>query len=170
MSPTTRGDLAELAAAVLAAARLHHATIATAESLTGGQLAAALTSVPGASTSYLGGVVTYATRLKQDLLGVPDEVVATVGVVSAECAEAMADGVRRLTGATHAVATTGVAGPDAQEGKPAGTVYVGLASPGGTRAVRLAVGGDRARIQHDTCVDALAELTGALTGEEPPVG
>ena len=120
------------------------ASVATAESLTGGRLAALLTSVPGASATYVGGVVTYATELKQSLLGVPEALVAEHGVVSAPCARAMARGARALTGATYALATTGVAGPDRQEGHPPGTVYVALAGPDGDRAVALELGGERA--------------------------
>src|SRR4051794_19035412 len=85
------------------------ATLATAESLTGGRLAGAVTGVPGASAHYLGGFVTYATELKESLLGVPSALVDTYGVVSAECASAMAVGCREATGATYSLATTGVA-------------------------------------------------------------
>ena len=91
-------------------------TIATAESLTGGRLAVHLTDVPGASETYLGGVVTYATEVKSSVLDVPAEVIDEHGVVSAECAKAMATGVRGLTGASFGVSTTGVAGPTEQEG------------------------------------------------------
>src|SRR3954462_10805719 len=105
-------------------------SLATAESLTGGRLASVLTGVPGASKSYLGGVVAYATSVKQDVLGVPAELVAQYGVISAECALAMARGAASLTGATWGVATTGVAGPDPQDGHPPGTVHVGLLGPG----------------------------------------
>lgn len=145
-------------------------TVATAESLTGGQLAARLTDTPGASETYLGGVVTYATDLKRTLLGVPDEIVDGPGVVSAECAEAMASGVKALAGATYALSTTGVAGPDAQEGKPAGTVYVGLAGPGLVTSVELTLSGDRSAIQAETCERALGELERVLHREEPAVG
>ena len=104
-------------------------TVATAESLTGGGLGRLLTATPGSSATYVGGFVTYATRLKGTLLGVPDDLIATHGVVSAECALAMARGARDLTGATYALSTTGVAGPDPQEGRPAGTVFVGVVGP-----------------------------------------
>ena len=137
-------------------------TFATAESLTGGQLAAAITAVPGVSATYLGGVVSYATELKVSLLGVPESVVSEHGVVSAACAEAMATGIRGLTGATWALSTTGVAGPAEQEGKPVGTVYVGLAGPGLAEAVALSLGGDRPTIQEQTCVHALAALESVL--------
>lgn len=144
-------------------------TLATAESLTGGQLAALLTDVPGASETYLGGVVTYATELKRSILDVPSEVVEEHGVVSAECAEAMASGVRAITGAAYGISTTGVAGPDQQEGKPPGTVYVGLAGPGLLTAVQLRLEGDRGEIQRATCEGALEELEKVVRREEPPV-
>jgi nicotinamide-nucleotide amidase len=146
------------------------ATLATAESLTGGRLAAAVTSVPGASVSYLGGFVTYATALKQSLLGVPEALVEQYGVVSAECARAMAEGARVAAGATYAVATTGVAGPDSQEGKPVGTVFVGLAGPDGVTAVTMELVGDRHQIQDRACREALSALTGMISGEQPPLG
>ena len=94
-------------------------TVATAESLTGGRLAVHFTDTPGASATYLGGVVTYATELKSSVLDVPSDVIEEHGVVSAACARAMASGVRELTGSTFGVSTTGVAGPDEQEGKTA---------------------------------------------------
>jgi PncC family amidohydrolase len=146
------------------------ATLATAESLTGGRLAAAVTSVPGASVSYLGGFVTYATELKESLLGVPHEVVEEYGVVSGECARAMASGCRAATGATYGVATTGVAGPDQQEGKPVGTVFVGLAGPDGETVLAMELLGDRPRIQDRACREALSALCGILRGEQPPLG
>jgi nicotinamide-nucleotide amidase len=146
------------------------ATLATAESLTGGRLAAVVTAVPGASTSYLGGFVTYATALKEVLLDVPPELVEQYGVVSAECARAMADGCRRATGATYALATTGVAGPDSQEGKPVGTVFVGVAGPDGVTALAMELVGDRHQIQDRACREALSALCGILRGEQPPLG
>lgn len=139
------------------------ASLAVAESLTGGRVAAALTAVPGASRVFRGGVVSYATEVKVDVLGVPVEVVEHDGVVSAACAEAMARGTARLLGATHAVATTGVAGPGRQEGKPVGTVFVGLLTPAGVRSQRLdlAAAGDRADIQEATVEAALRLLLAA---------
>lgn len=146
------------------------ATLSTAESLTGGRLAALITGVPGASRTYVGGVVAYATEVKQRLLGVSDALVATHGVVSAECARAMAEGARDRFGATYALATTGVAGPDPQEGKRAGTVFVGVAGPGEVTAVALELVGDRTAIQARTCDEALVALTGVLQREEPGLG
>lgn len=144
-------------------------TVATAESLTGGQVAAAITAVPGASRAYLGGVVSYSTEVKVDVLGVPAEVVRRHGVISGECAEAMATAIRRLTGADLGVATTGVAGPDCQEGKSVGTVFVGVAGAAGVRVVELALEGDREKIQQDTVEAAVGLLGAVLRREEPRV-
>jgi nicotinamide-nucleotide amidase len=151
------------------------ATLATAESLTGGRLAAVVTAVPGASASYLGGFVTYATALKESLLGIPHDLVERYGVVSAECAQAMAAGCREATGATYALATTGVAGPDSQEGKPVGTVYVGIAGPDGVSALTMELVGNRHQIQDAACREALSALCGMVRvaksdGEQPPLG
>lgn len=144
------------------------ASLAVAESLTGGRVAAALTGVPGASRVFRGGVVSYATEVKVGVLGVPTDVVERDGVVSAACAEAMARGAARLLGATHAVATTGVAGPDEQEGKPVGTVFVGVLTPGGVRSERLdlAAADGRAGIQEATVAGALRLLLAAVR-EDP---
>ena len=159
------------AADLLAELHRRGATLATAESLTGGRLAALVTAVAGASRVYRGGVVAYATEAKQQLLGVPADLVARHGVVSAECARAMAEGARAALGATYAVSTTGVAGPDRQEGKPAGTVYVGVAGPRGSTVTALELVGDRHAVQERTCQEALVALDSALSaglhGEEP---
>ncbi|MGZ5399976.1 MAG: CinA family protein [Nocardioides sp.] len=143
------------------------ATLTTAESLTGGRLAARVSAVPGASRVYAGGVVTYSTQLKQQLLGVPDELVARHGVVSSECARAMAEGARLRLGSTYALATTGVAGPDRQEDQPVGTVFVGVAGPEGVTVLALELSGDRAGISERTCDEAITALGGILRGEEP---
>jgi PncC family amidohydrolase len=153
------------AAGVLELLQAAGGTLATVESLTGGRLAAALTSVPGASASYLGGFVTYATRLKESMVGVPHDVVERYGVVSAECARAMAEGCRDATAATYALAITGVAGPDTQEGKPVGTVFVGLAAPDGVSVLTMELVGDRHQIQDRACREALSALCGILRGQ-----
>ncbi len=137
-------------------------TLATAESLTGGLLAARLTDIPGASRSFVGGVVSYATRVKMSLLDVPEGVVEGHGVVSEECALAMARGVRARLDATWGVATTGVAGPDRQEGRPVGTVWVAVAGPGGVEARELTLAGDRTSIRHASCDAVLSVLDGML--------
>jgi nicotinamide-nucleotide amidase len=146
------------------------ATLATAESLTGGRLAGAVTGVPGASAHYLGGFITYATELKESLLGVPHALVETYGVVSAECAGAMAAGCREATGATYTLATSGVAGPDRQEGKPVGTVYVGIAGPDGVTTLSMELVGDRHQVQERACREALSALCGILRREQPSLG
>lgn len=143
------------------------ATLATAESLTGGLLGAELTRVPGASRAYVGGVVAYATAVKQDLLGVPAELIERYGVVSAECARAMAAGARSVLGSTYALSTTGVAGPEPQDGSPVGAVFVGVAGPGVLTVVALELSGDRNSIRERTCEEALSALGGILRREEP---
>lgn len=143
-----------------------NATVATAESLTGGRLAARMSEAPGSSEIFLGGAVTYATEAKVKVLGVPQEVVDEHGVVSADCARAMAEGARRLLGSTYGVSTTGVAGPDTQEGKPVGTVFVGIAGPDGTDVVPLALDGDRTSITTETVAAAVEALVAAIEGRD----
>lgn len=167
---STAGPTVQVAERVLALLREREATVATAESLTGGRLAAALTAVPGASKSYLGGVVAYATAVKLDVLKVPAQLVEQHGVISSECALAMARGVVALTGATWGIGTTGVAGPDEQEGHPAGTVHVGLVGPGVATALALELVGARETIAERTCVEALSALSGILGREEGALG
>lgn len=118
--------------------KLHEqrASLATMESLTGGLLAALITQVPGASQSFLGGMVSYSMGAKARF-GVPTDTLSAHGAVSVETASAMAEAARRNLNATYGLATTGVAGPDELEGHPVGTVYVGLAGPDGTQAKRF---------------------------------
>lgn len=156
-------DAASLAARVHAGLQERGQTLATAESLTGGRLAAALTGVPGASQSYLGGVVAYATSVKESVLGVPAQLVARYGVISSECALAMARGAAAVTGATWGIGTTGVAGPDGQDGHPPGTVHVGLVGPGASRALALELVGGREAVQDRTCEEALSALEDMLS-------
>jgi PncC family amidohydrolase len=158
------------AATVLDLLERRGATLATAESLTGGRVAGALTAVPGSSACFVGGVVAYATEVKESVLGVPRAVIDQHGVVSAECARAMASGVRALTGATYAVSTTGVAGPGKQDGIPAGTVYVGVAGPGSPTAVALELAGDRSAVQEQATREALSALAAILEVEETGLG
>lgn len=132
-------------------------TVCCAESLTGGELAALLSRTPGASAVFRGGVVSYATEVKRAVLGV-----TAPRVVSAECATQMAASVRALLGADWAVATTGVAGPDPQDGEPVGTVFIGIADERGSEAVRLALSGTRDEIRAATCRAALDELAARL--------
>jgi nicotinamide-nucleotide amidase len=164
------GAVTDLLVRVHLLLRAAGSTIATAESLTGGRLAVALTDVPGGSESYLGGVVAYATELKQSFLGVDEVLVEQHGVISPECAKAMASGVRAVTGATYGLATTGVAGPGEQEGKPPGTVFVGIAGPGILEAVALELTGKRGQIQDRTTREAFEALEAVLRREETPLG
>lgn len=154
------GEAAEVVRALVGSG----STLGTAESLTGGLLGGAVTAVPGSSAVYVGGLVTYATRLKVALLGVPLEVVEEHGVVSAECAAAMAEGARTVLGADFAASTTGVAGPDLQEGKSAGTAYVAVAGPAGTLTRALALDGDRDAVRAGVVREAL-DLTLAAVAQ-----
>lgn len=121
--------------------------IATTESCTGGTIAARVTSVSGSSAYFVGGVVSYANDVKERLLRVPAEILANPGAVSEECARAMVEGVCGLLGATHAVSTTGIAGPSGGTArKPVGLVYIGILTPKGTRVERHVFSGDRAAI------------------------
>jgi nicotinamide-nucleotide amidase len=128
--------------------RDRHNTLSVAESCTGGLLGERLTSVPGSSAYFLGGFITYASRMKVEWLGVPEETIAEFGAVSKETAEAMALGTRRRTGSTYALAITGVAGPDGGgEKAPVGTIYVALADGGGCSVLHRQFIGDRTRIR-----------------------
>lgn len=144
------------AAALLAALTARGQTLAVAESLTGGLLAATIVDVPGASRVFRGGLVVYATDLKASLAGVPAPLLAQHGPVHPEVAVALALGARHRCGADWGLATTGVAGPDPQEGIPVGTAYVAVS--GGRETVRaLALSGSRAEIRR-ACVTAALDL------------
>lgn len=138
-------------------------TLVTAESLTGGGLAAALTSVSGSSAYFLGGVVAYSNQLKAELLGVPLEILAEHGAVSEECARAMAEGIRRKLGAKVAVATTGIAGPTgATPSKPVGLVWLAVATDKGVTALGKNFDGDRETVTRSSINEALALLLTAI--------
>jgi nicotinamide-nucleotide amidase len=153
-------DLERLVEGLLAQA----ATLATAESLTGGLVGAALTDVPGISAVYRGGLVVYATDLKASLAGVPDELLDRVGPVHPDTAAALASGVRERLRATYGLATTGVAGPDPQDGHPAGEVYVAAAGPGTVRVRALRLAGDRAAVRAGSVAAVLALAADLVTG------
>jgi nicotinamide-nucleotide amidase len=134
--------------------------IAVAESLTGGLLVAELTRIPGASLVVSGGIVAYDTEVKRTLLGVSAELLEREGAVHPEVARQMADRVRRALAvggrpADVGVSTTGVAGPDPQDGKPPGTVYLGVAFGGEVEAIALQLGGDRTAVRSATVRAAL---------------
>ena len=159
----SRGDLVARIVGVLGE---RGQTLATAESLTGGMLGAAITEIPGASAVYRGGVVAYATELKTALLGVPADLLAEHGPVHPDVAWAMATGVRDRLGATWGLATTGVAGPDSVDGLPPGTVHI--AASAGVPATRaLALAGDRNDIRRDTVEEALKLLWEQLREDDP---
>jgi nicotinamide-nucleotide amidase len=144
--------------------RKQHATVAVAESATGGMLGERLTSAPGSSDYFVGGFITYTNPMKTELLGVPLEILEKFGAVSAETAEAMAAGARLRTGATYALSITGLAGPDAGEEKaPVGTMYVGLADGAGVTSMHRQFIGDRTRIRTFTCQMALDLLRRRLS-------
>lgn len=150
------------AAQLIARLAADRVTLATAESLTGGLIGAALTAVPGASQVYLGGVIAYATAMKTRFCGVPVELLDQHGAVSAQTVGAMAQGVRRRTGADWAIAVSGVAGPAEQEGHPPGTVWVAVADARTSRSQRFDFAGDRAEIRDRTVAAALGLLLAAL--------
>lgn len=141
-------------------------SVATAESLTAGRIVAELTSVPGASACVAGGAAVYFARTKHQVLGVAEEVVARHGTVSAECAVEMARGAARLFEATYAVAATGVAGPDEEEGKSVGTVFIAVVGPAGDVVRRLDLPGDRAAVTTASVRAALDLLIGVVHSEE----
>ena len=156
-----RPDVAEVHQMLAAA----HASVAVAESLTGGLLGATLTSMAGASATFRGGVLVYSTDLKETLGGVPGPLLDAEGAVSAEVAAAMAAGVRDRTGATYGVALTGVAGPDLQEGHPAGTVFVAVAGPSGGQVRSLRLAGGRAAIRAGSVDQALQMLRDVISAD-----
>jgi PncC family amidohydrolase len=141
------------------------ATVAVAESLTGGLLGATLTAMPGASRTFRGGVLAYATDLKEALLGVPGPLLAAEGAVSAQVAAAMAGGVRDRLKATYGVALTGVAGPDPQDGEAPGTVFVAVAGADGGHVRALQLTGGRDDVRAGAVRAALELLRDVLDGE-----
>ncbi|WZP17773.1 CinA family protein [Arthrobacter citreus] len=137
-------------------------TLATAESLTAGLVAAGLGAVPGASAVLLGGVIAYANIVKKNVLGVDGGLLATAGSVDAEVARQMAAGARRVLGADIGVATTGAAGPEPHDGKPVGCVFIAVAAPDHTLVREFSFSGDRAAIRGQACDEALILLARVL--------
>jgi nicotinamide-nucleotide amidase len=148
----------------VAAAVARSLTLATAESLTAGMVAARLAEVPGASAVLRGGVVSYHNEVKAGLLGVDPALLASKGSVDAEVARQMAEGARRACGADIGVATTGVAGPDPHDGQPVGTVYIGYATAVASGADLMRLEGDREQIRRASCEAALTRLGDLLEG------
>ena len=162
MTDAALPDSAEsLATALVLRLRAQGRTVAVAESLTGGLVVATLIGVPGASACVRGGVVAYATSLKHSLVGVDAGLLAEEGAVHPEVARQMAEGVRAAASvagipADVGIATTGVAGPAAQDGRPVGTVYVAVSTPEATHVEPLSLGGTRAQIRAEAARMALA--------------
>lgn len=154
------------AASVVARLAALGVSVGTAESLTGGLLCAALVDVPGASAVVRGGVVSYATQVKQDVLGIPAGLLHHHGTVSRECAEAMAAGALPVLGADWAVSTTGVAGPGPSEGRQVGTVHVAVAGVVAGEQITahraFLLHGDRAAVRTATVTQALRLLLDTL--------
>lgn len=158
------------ASRLLAAAAARGWTIGVAESLTGGLVTAALVSVPGASRVLRGGVVAYATDLKAGLLGVDADLLAERGAVDEAVAAQMAAGVREATGADVGLATTGVAGPEPQDGHAAGVVFVAVSTPAASEVYRLDLDGDRGQVIADSArgvLELALALVSDVAGENP---
>ena len=155
----------ELAKAIVETLTARGESVAVAESLTGGLVVAALTSIPGASVVVRGGIVAYAIELKATLLGVPAGLLEQRGPVDGDVAAAMAAGVRARLGASYGLSTTGVAGPGPADGKPAGTVFIALDGPAGRMGRGLQLGGNRQEVRNETVRSVLSLLVGAL-GED----
>jgi PncC family amidohydrolase len=144
-------------------------TVATAESLTGGGVAWAITSHAGSSTYFMGGIVAYGNDAKASLLGVSRQILDELGAVSAECASAMAEGARRAFGTDLAVATTGIAGPTgATERKPVGLVYIAVASGSGATVEEHRFDGDREAVTLASIAAALNLLAHRLEDPHDP--
>ena len=156
--------LQKIAAALLAQGH----TLATAESCTGGLVGAALTELSGSSAWYIGGIVAYSNLLKTRLLGVPPAILATHGAVSAETAQAMAEGGRIHTGADLVLSITGIAGPTGgTPEKPVGLVYMAVAGPGGTTVFDHRFAGTRTEIRAAATLAALHHVLAAVEKPTP---
>lgn len=163
-------EVYEIARQCLDEFRQRQATIATAESCTGGLIGAALTAVPGSSDVVERGFITYSNLAKAEVLGVPEDMIAKLGAVSAQVAAMMAAGALRSSSASHAVAVTGVAGPGASEAKPAGLVFIGVAVRGyPVQTIEYHFDGDRQSVRHQTVLAALEHLTKAVQDPSRPI-
>jgi nicotinamide-nucleotide amidase len=161
----------DLAAIMLAECAARDATVAVAESCTGGMLGMRLTAIPGSSRTFLGGIIAYANEVKTRELGVPAEVIAEHGAVSEAVARAMATGVRLRFGSTIGLGITGIAGPDGgTPEKPVGTVWVGVDIGGDVHAVRTMLPGDRHEIRWRGAQLALDRLRLAFRSEKHAEG
>ncbi|MFC4467523.1 CinA family protein [Streptomyces xiangluensis] len=165
---------ASQAAEVLRLLTVRGETLAVAESLTGGLVAAEITAVPGASKAFRGSVTSYATDVKQDLLGVDATLLEQRGAVDPQVAAQMAVGVRKVLGADWGLATTGVAGPETQDGQPVGTVFIAVDGPsaevgggfGGGKVAALRLNGGRTEIRMESVRSVLGLLLEELEHEQ----
>ena len=154
------------AEALVAALKARNLTITTAESLTGGRIAAAITAVPGSSQVFPGGIVSYCDRVKHQVLGVPAELLEHWGAVSEPVARAMAQGAAALMGTDLALSATGIAGPDGDGSEnPVGTVYLGLYDRGRVFCQRHVFSGDRGAVQRQSAERAITWALEVLAGE-----
>ena len=159
---TSHPNLHRIAGEAVAGAVEQGLTVATAESLTAGMVAAVLADIPGASAMLQGGVMSYQNSVKADVLGVPRDLLDAVGAVDGQVAAAMAAGARRICGADIGVSTTGVAGPEPHGGKDVGAVYVGIATADGSAAYPYSFDGNRLEIRALACAAALERLLEVL--------
>lgn len=164
-----QSDLEALAAEIGSLLKQRGETLTTAESCTGGWISMTLTAIAGSSAWFGRGFVTYSNEAKQELLGVPAEVLASHGAVSTATASVMASGAQRAAGSDWAVSVTGIAGPDGGSAdKPVGTVCFGWAGPNGLLQVqRQHFSGDRRAVRLQSVRHCLRELRGLLQGHAP---
>lgn len=150
------------AARAVAVLKNNNWSLATAESLTAGGLAAAITEVPGSSQIYRGGIVAYDVEVKEQLLNVPSDLLATAGPVDPDVAAHMARGAKLAVGSDVGIATTGVAGPDSHGGFPPGRVYIGWTGPEAQGVVEMNLSGDREQVRRATVEISLQIITHCL--------
>jgi nicotinamide-nucleotide amidase len=158
-------EMSVAAAAAVHALADRRETMATAESLTGGLVAATIVEIAGVSAVYRGGFVVYATELKGRLAGVPEELLKERGPVDRDVAAALAEGARDRCGADWGLATTGVAGPEPQDGKPVGLVYVAVAGRAGPVVRELRLDGNREAVRTESVTAVLQLLTDSLRAQ-----
>ncbi|GAA4360606.1 CinA family protein [Paeniglutamicibacter cryotolerans] len=163
-SPVNAARPVDPAQRIVEAAGAHALSVATAESLTAGLVAARIADVPGASAVLRGGVISYANEVKERLLGVDADLLDRAGSVDGEVARQMAVGALSACGAVVAVSTTGAAGPSPHDGKPVGTVFVGYADAAGSGFTEFHFAGDRVSIRNQACDEALRILADHLEG------
>jgi nicotinamide-nucleotide amidase len=156
------------AAAAVQALKQRRETFATAESLTGGLVAATVVEIPGVSAVFRGGLVVYATDLKHALAGVDEKLLSERGPVDPDVARALATGARERCGADWGLATTGVAGPEPQDGVPVGLVYIAVSSAAGETVRELRLGGSRAEVRSDSVTAVLNLLVAELRAAPAP--